>query len=383
MSRCWCLVAVLLLVAARRSEAYPHFQLTSGSAQCSQCHVAPAGGGLLTPWGQGEFGDTIARGGDGSFLHGAITMPAWLQIGGDIRLAALANDVGSSDGVEVAAFPMQLDLTLRVASGAWSIVGTVGARGSVRSGAPQGMGSSASEVSAPSPASYFISREHYVMWRREGEGLYLRAGRFAAPYGLRLADHTAYVRRYLGFNLLEETYNAAGGWIGDDWELHATAFVYDPLQGAARKDVGGAFMFEKQLTERLVVGTSARVGVGRHDTRFEAGVHGKLWIKDTKLLVQGELDGVRQTFDGGAGGRWQLAAYAGPVLVPMRGVYAGIGYQAFAEDLQVRAVTRQSGDVWVSCFPRAHFEVTLSGRAQRVGPAEHAYLGLLQLHYAL
>jgi hypothetical protein len=383
VSRGWYLVALLLLVAARRGDAYPHFQLTSGSAQCGQCHVAPAGGGLLTPWGQGEFGDTIARGGDGSFLHGAINMPAWLQIGGDVRLAALANDVGSPDGVELAAFPMQLDLTLRVTSGAWSIVGTIGARGSVRSGAPADMGSSASEVSAPSLASYVISREHYVMWRREGEGLYLRAGRFAAPYGLRLADHTAYVRRYLGFNLLEETYNAGGGWIGDDWELHATAFVYDPLQGAARKDFGGAVLFEKQPTEKLIVGTSARVGVGRDDTRFEAGMHGKLWLKDAKLLVQTEVDAVRQTFDGGAGDRWQLAVYVGPVLVPMRGVYAGIGYQAFAEDLAIRAVTRHSGDAWISYYPRAHFEVMLSGRAQWVGPAERAYLGLLQLHYAL
>ena len=28
-------------------------------------------------------------------------------------------------------------------------------------------------------------------------------------------------------------------------------------------------------------------------------------------------------------------------------------------------------------------EIMASGRAQRIGPSEHAYLGMLQLHYAL
>ncbi|MBA3459197.1 MAG: hypothetical protein H0T46_04495 [Deltaproteobacteria bacterium] len=381
--RCYLIAFVVLVVATGRADAYPHFQLTTGSSQCSQCHVGPAGGGLLTPWGQDEFGDTIASGGDGSFLHGAITMPKWLQIGGNIRLAALTNDVGSSDGAEIAVFPMQLDLTLRVASGAWSVVGTVGVRGRVRSGAPDTMNNPASEVSSPSLASYVISREHYVMWRPEQTGAYARAGRYAAPYGLRLADHTAYVRRYLGFNLLEETYNLGGGWIGEDWEVHATAFAYDPLQGAARKDFGGAAMFEKQATAKLIVGASGRAGIASNNTRLQAGVHGKLWLEDAKLLFQTEVHGVREMFEGGEGNRWQLAAYSGPVFVPIQGIYTGVGYQAFAQDLKVRSVTRHSGDAWISYFPRAHFEVMLSARAQWVGPAERAYLGLLQLHYAL
>lgn len=383
MSGRWVLLAFALLLMSTRAHAYPYFQLTTGSAQCSQCHVGPAGGGLLTEWGQEEFGDTIANGGDGRFLHGAITTPAWLQLGGNVRLAALANDVGSSEGTELAVFPMQLDLTTRLASGAWSGVGTLGARGRVRSGSPDSSDNPGSEVESTSVASYLISREHYVMWRPSSQGLYVRAGRFAAPYGLRIADHTAYVRRYLGFNLLEETYNVGGGWSGDDSELHATLFVYDPLQGAARKDFGAAVMFEKQATESLIVGASSRVGISDQVTRVQGGLHGKLWAEGAKVLLQNELDVVREMFEGGAGDRWQLAAYAGPVFIPARGIYAGVGYQLFAQDLQVHSVTRHAGDAWVSYFPRAHFEIMASARAQWVGPAERAYLGLLQLHYAL
>jgi len=299
-----------------------------------------------------------------------------------VRVAALANDVGASDSAELAAFPMQADLAVAYRSGAWSVVGIVGARGRVRSGAPTSEPSMGTRVPEPSLASYVISREHYAMWRPdESAGVYARAGRFAAPYGLRLADHTAYVRRYLGSNLLEETYGLGAGWFGDTLEVHATAFVYDPLQGATRREVGGALLVEAQPGDTLVIGGSARAG-GAETKRLQAGLHAKLYLEASNVLVQAQLDGVRELFDG-PGDRWQLAAYAGPVWIPTKGVYTGIAYQAFAEDLHARAVTRHSADAWVSFIPRAHFEVMASVRGQRIGPGEHAYLGMLQLHYWL
>lgn len=221
-------VALLVLAAPSLAHAYPHFQLSSGSAQCSQCHVAPAGGGLLTEWGQAELGETLAGGGDGRFLHGAISLPGWLQLGGDVRVAALANDTGSPEGAELAVFPMQLDLAMRVVSGAWSASATVGARGRVRTA-----GSDDASL-----ASYFISREHYAMWRPEAQGPYARIGRFAAPYGLRLADHTAYVRRYLGFNLLEETYATA---FLSRWITRLRAASKPPRSTARRRPAAGTW----------------------------------------------------------------------------------------------------------------------------------------------
>ena len=38
------------------------------------------------------------------------------------------------------------------------------------------------------------------MWRPAALGPYVRAGRFFAPFGLRLAEHYAYVRRDTGYN---------------------------------------------------------------------------------------------------------------------------------------------------------------------------------------
>jgi hypothetical protein len=192
-----------------------------------------------------------------------------------------------------------------------------------------------------------------------------------------------YVRRYLGFNLLEETYGIGGGWIGEAWEVHATAFASDPLQGPARREVGGAALVEARPAHAVVVGASARAAAGEAAARLQAGVHGKLWLDGPRLLLQAEVHGVRQAFAAAPGDRWQLAAYAGPVVVPARGLYAGAAYQVFTEDAEVRGVVRQALEAWLAVFPRAHVEVMATARAQRIGPSERAYLGMLQLHYAL
>jgi hypothetical protein len=55
----------------------------------------------------------------------------------------------------------------------------------------------------------------------------------------------------------------------------------------------------------------------------------------------------------------------------------------FTEDAEVRGVVRQALEAWLAVFPRAHVEVMATARAQRIGPSERAYLGMLQLHYAL
>lgn len=372
-------------LAAARADAYPHYQLSSGTMQCAQCHHAPAGGGLLTMWGQEEGADTTSMGGDGHFLHGAVEMPEWLTIGGDVRVAALANDTHSSEGTELAVFPMQLDLGVRAGTDQFSVIAVAGVRGAVRSGSPDAPPSDppVGNASSPSLRSYLVAREVYGIWRAEGQsGPYVRAGRFAAPYGLRLADHTAYVRRYLGYNLLEETLGISGGMLGDGWEVHATAFVFDPLQGATRREVGGAAMFELQPTD-AAIGLSARASRTADDLRAQGGLHAKLWLEPARLMLQGEIDVVHQRFSEAGGSRNQLAAYAGPVLVPGRGLYTGVAYEAFAEDLAVRSVLRQAINAWISVLPRAHWEVMLSGRGQRIGPHERAIVGLLQLHYYL
>jgi hypothetical protein len=303
-------------------------------------------------------------------LHGAVTLPRWISVGGDVRLAALANDVGSTEGAELAAFPMQADVAVRLGTVGLSVFGVAGLWRSVRSG------------EGALPPLRFISREHYLLWRPTRGDLYVRAGRFHTPYGLRLADHTSYLRRHLGLGLFEEPYAASVGYVSEPWEIHATAFVAKPLTPPVRA-VGGALLAEGRVGD-AVYGGSARSSFAPAGASHQAGLFAKYWWANTRLMFVAEVDGVRQTFSAAPDSpRWQLVAYAGPIWMPVRGLSVGVAYELFAEDLRVRGLERHAVDAWAAFLPWAHFEIMFSARAQRIGPDERAWAGLLQLHYYL
>jgi hypothetical protein len=367
----WLVFALLAVGTAGTASAYPQFQLSSGSTRCNQCHFAPAGGGVLNAWGRGESADTISGGGTGDFLHGLVKLPAWLALGGDVRGAGLVNANGATESPEWALFPMQLDLYSRFAAGAFSFNLTIGMRGAAR---PR----------EPSLVSRAVSREHYFLWQPEPLGPYVRVGRFFAPFGLRLAEHPSFARRYLGFGLLEEPYALSGGLIAETWEAHATAFVPDFARPVGDRGKGGVAYAERRFGETAALGAQARVSLGPEDRHYVVGALGKLFWDRAKLLGMAEVDLVRQTFQVAGVGRSQLASYAGVFHAPLGGFMAGVAWERWDEDLAVRRVARDALAAQVHWFPRAHFEIMLYARAQIIGAGsggDAASLAMLQVHY--
>jgi hypothetical protein len=368
------LLALLLLAGASRSAAaYPQFQLATGAVRCNQCHYAPAGGGLINGYGRDEAGETISAGGNGAFLHGLWEPPRWLALGADLRVAGLVNHVGATDGAEVTAFPMQGDLYARGEVGPVSLYVVAGLRGAVRPDEPQLF-------------SRLISREHYLMWRPRNVGSYARVGRFFAPYGLRLAEHPAFVRRFLGFNTLEETYGASAGYVTDGWELHLTGFVPDFIRPVGHRGSGGAAYFERRLGDRALAGAQTRVAVGPDDTRAQGGLVGKILV-GPGILLSAQLDLVRQSFAAVDAPRWQLAGFAGASWMFRRGFMAQLMLERWDEDLAVGGVARSAAGFHLHWFPTAHVEISLYGRGQIIGSGpddgDPSQLLLLQLHYYL
>lgn len=366
-------VAVLLVGQQRKAAAYPQYQFSSETNRCSECHYAPAGGGLLTEWGRSEVTDTLSLGGDGAFLHG-VPLPSWLTLGGDLRLAALVNETGGTEGAEVAVFPMQLELAGRAGKGSWSGTVIAGLRGTAR------QGTDADDRTSPLRAAAFVSREHFVTWAPETGRWYARAGRFAAPFGLRLPDHTAFVRRYLGYGLYEETYGVGVGRFGDSSELHVTAFATDPLQWSVQQAFGGAALYEKRGVAHAWLG-SARVAVGELDTRATAGLATKWWLESSKLLVMGEIDGGWQQLTDAHEGRPFAAAYVGPTWFPRKATSLQAAMEMFAEDARIPEVSRYALSIGGSVMPWAHVELALNARVQLAGPSDHGAMALFQLHY--
>lgn len=381
-----CILAVVgavtaLVCAPSPAEAYPQWQFSSGTSRCTQCHFSPAGGGLINNYGRDAAGEELSTWqGDGGFLHGAADLPTWLALGFDGRLAVVSHENGNPNGPLRALFPMQADAHLRVVvSGAFSLQATGGLRGQARA-ANEPLGP---DNPRPISASRAISREHFVMWRPAVLGPYVRAGRFYAPYGLRLSEHTAYVRRDLGFNLLEESYGLSGGVVKRGWELHLTAFGPDFVREMGSREQGAAGMFEARLADAHAIGLHGRIGLTENANRFAGGAFGKTYVDAIRTLFMAQADVVHWRLSGGLPGRNQLVGYVGATVFPLRGVWLSAYGELNQTDVQVKKSVTQAGTGQLNWFPYPHFEVVLVGRIQAPDGQDAAKTGLFLLHYYL
>ncbi len=373
-------LAATMLLGAARAEAYPQWQFSTDNSHCNQCHYAPAGGGLINNFGRDAAGEDLSTfGGNGAFLHGAVPLPSWLALGGDLRGAFADEDVQDPNGPTYAFFPMQADLYARVAFGhGFSASAIGGLRGQIRDGndlVPD-------QNYQPIDGSQFISREHYVMWQPASHGYYVRAGRFFAPFGLRFAEHFMYTRRDLGFNTLQETYNLSGGWIEDKSELHVTAFMRDYLLHVGSNENGVAAYYERELRDIAALAAQAKFGVGPDAKRVIVGGVGKVYAERIKTLFFTEADLVRIMPDA-TESRWQFVGVGGFSVLPYRGVLATVMAERFQEDLVVRQAEWTAATGLLSFFPYAHCEAQIMVRADVPGGGVAAKTFFAQLHYYL
>lgn len=358
--------------------AYPQWQFSSGTSRCSQCHYSPAGGGLINGYGRDASGEDLSTWeGDGSFLHGGVELPKSLALGLDARGALLIQNVGEARGASLSYFPMQLDAYGRLGLGdSFSVHGTVGYRGQVRSvDEPTGNGA------AVPTGSRFISREHYVMWRPAAMGPYARAGRFFAPFGLRLAEHYAYVRRDLGFNLLEETYNVSLGYLQSAYEVHVTAFMPDVVLGVGGTELGAAAMAERRVGDSSALGIQGRYGQNDDMTRFTGGLFIKSYLDSTKALIQTELNVVHSVAGGGTTDGF--VGYMGISFFPTRGLWVTPFAERRQTSIAVRDTATDAGGVQINWFPIPHFELTWMGRFQIPAGDSTGLTSMFFLHYYL
>jgi hypothetical protein len=372
----------VLLLGEGSARAYPQFQLSSGATRCNQCHYAPAGGGLLNSYGRDAVGDELSTfGGDGAFAHGAVRLPAWLALGVDLRGAFVDNDVQDPAGPTVAVFPMQADLSARIAlPKGFSVSAIGGLRGQVRD--PDLL--VPIQNFQPVSTSELISREHYLMWEPEAVGPYLRVGRFYAPYGLRMAEHILYVERDLGFDELEETYNLSGGFILPEGELHLTLFAPDFVRHIGSDEKGFAAYLETRFhDDRAALAGQMRVALAPGITRVMTGAVGKLYLERLRTQLFGEVDLVNQIFtDLDDTTRTQIVGAAGFATFPITGVMVTL----IGERNQVDV---QTPDAWTAAtalcnwFPYAHFELQLMGRLQFPSGGSVASTLFFQVHYFL
>jgi hypothetical protein len=375
------LAGFAIVGASSSAEAYPQWQFTSGTTRCNQCHFNPAGGGLLRGYGRDAAGEDLATfNGNGGFLHGGVELPDWIAVGGDFRLALAAQDVGGPVAAEPKLFPMQVDMYTRVAIGeSFSLNLTGGLRGQIRKNGD-----------ALAPGSYqagnnvpVVSREHFVMWQPSAQGWYARAGRFFAPFGLRFAEHIMYVRRDLGFNLLQESYNLSGGYIANEWELHLTAFGPDFVQKLGARESGASAYYERRLFEETAsIAAQAKFATVDGASRMIGGVVGRYFLAPAKLMFLGEANIVNQQFDGPAAQN-QLVGAAGFTFLPWNSLMFTAMGERLQSSIAVKDTATNAATALINWFPYPHVEVQWVGRLQMPTAQDTAKTVLLQVHYYL
>lgn len=361
-------LAAVALAAPSPAAAYPQFTL-SRQTTCITCHVSPAGGGLLDGMGPITAEDESTWGGDGGFLEGKVTLPEWLKVGGDVRFAVGGSDNGG--GYKASAFPMQLETYAAVTQGAFTGYLTLGF------------------TNADEPINALQTREHWVMWRAPEEsgaaGVYVRAGRFMPVYGLRLAEHPFYVRRYGGAPLYGETYGVSVGYLTDSVEAHVTGFIADPLRIPLERGNGAAAYAEKRVGETFAIGAQARFADSDDDRRIQGGLTAKLWLEPANVLVQAEAGFTRQNFDAGPV-RSQLVAQLLATWFIKAGLFLDVGVGQYDADLDIADQDRTAFDANLHWFPWAHGELVLMTRLQTIGfgdGGDTSGYTLLQFHYRI
>lgn len=359
----------VLVALAHRAEAYPQFQL-SRDTTCTGCHIAPDGGGILNENGTGTSEQIAWKGGNGEWMYG-MGKPSWLQLGGDVRSATGYINNGSST---VALYPMQAEVSANATTHGFSLHAVGGLRRPLDGG---------------SAIHVLWSREHYLMWQQnpgEGKGVYVRVGRMMPTYGLRLAEHIVYTQRFGGRPLYAETYAASVSYVHPSVEVHATAFVKDPIASAVEQGDGVALYAEKRLGEHAAIGVEGKYSSGDEVHRTFGGVTGKLYLPGPDVTLLGEAEVIRQKIVVGAGdSATQIAAYVLASKPLSAGLMLDGGLGHYTQDTRVKGLTRDCVDVNLHWFMTAHVEMLFTGRIELLdlGSGTNGGYALAQIHYRL
>jgi hypothetical protein len=187
--------SALVLASATPAQGYT-WMARHDYFGCSTCHVDVSGGGLLTPYGRAQ-GNLLLRmlydkeepeEPNTSPLWGLLETPSWLLVGGSYRHMTLY-EAGEPEPFRT--FPMQADLYGALAFGWFRAGATVGVA-RVAAGSPHAR---RAQVTANQGDDFnVLSRTHWAGAELVPAVLTARAGRLELPFGVRIPEHTMWVR---------------------------------------------------------------------------------------------------------------------------------------------------------------------------------------------
>lgn len=353
-------IGALAAIWATDSSAFPEL-IRHGYDSCTTCHVSPAGGGALTPYGRGiseAVLSTWANEGEGNPGHGALPPPPdWLMVGGDIRSVEVAT---KTDDAQTYTFvPMQADAELAVKI-------------------PQLPGITVdASVGEYGPDRQVQYRRNYIKADVD-KHLSLRVGHFTPAFGVNLPDHTTLTRESMGLGEGSESNNAEVAWVAPGGEMIGT-FIYgasttvtaDPATGYNAPPADA--MTGAAMRDAVYLGSSTQVGVSYlgisnfTQWRQAYGAFVQSGIM-TRAYVLAEYD---RKYETGKTSDLGLLKFGYEVH---QGVMATLQADSDGEE--------KEGRVGLQWWPRPHLEFLIEERRsfQSIGAIDS---GVLMLHYYL
>lgn len=192
---------IALIALCRVAGAEPYLAVFKGM-QCSSCHSHPAGAGKRVVYGNVFAQTELAerRLGDPSAKLWTGEVTSWLSVGANVR--------GGYDAVDVPGFGADSDVDLTRA--------TVYLEASL---IPNRLSLYLDEKVAPDDVD---ERELYLKLKTRDSRFFIAAGQFFLPYGLRLQDDSAFVRRATGVNFFQPDRGVQLGFESGPWSTQAS-----------------------------------------------------------------------------------------------------------------------------------------------------------------
>lgn len=288
---------LLVLAWARSADAYG-WMIRHSYSNCRVCHADPSGGGLLTSFGRAKAESLLrtqySRNPDagsgtlGEFLFGAVRLPDALLLGGDVR------------GMEMRMMPQGAAATHRWIWMQADMTGQLTV-GRLRANASLGYADTGALPAAITRGDRhnLVSRVHWLgVDLDDSKRFLLRAGRLNLPFGLRVIEHTLWVRAATRTDINQsQQHGLSLSWSGGSWRGEVMAIAGNfQVRPDAYRDRGYSAFVELAPFDRLAIGASSTIVHAATDllamTPVWRHAHGMSvrWSPFEQLAILSELD---------------------------------------------------------------------------------------------
>jgi hypothetical protein len=325
------------------SHAYPEL-VRYGYVNCVSCHVSPTGGGVLNQYGREASREILSTWGidnekESQFAYGVVQPPDWLDLMGEYRgVYAYQNTPFISQGEYIY---MQGDAEAAVVYKKLFVDATLGYE---------------NKLADNTLLEHLISRRNYIGYYTT-ENSEVRFGRFYPQFGIYTPDHTLSIKRALGWDEGQESYNLETAYLGERFNLYITGDFGRIDNPSLHTEQGLAIQPSLAVDDTDKLGVSYFYGNAQTTTRNVVGPFGIFGFTHHFFLLS-ELDfqGLAQK-DNSAPTTWGLVDYQRLDYELVQGFHVFLTQDLSRLNFSDSNTLTNAWGVGVQFFPRPHFEI--------------------------